>query len=415
MRPGWAAQRCIAAIERYRRWGAGRGSGCRFEPSCSTFALEAMRTRALLVALASSAWRVLRCTPLVVRGTHDPVARRRPRPRPGTARTASVIAALSGLFLLGLVSSAIGQSLTGGCTATVGGRNPTTLTRNNPLLVALGQVVDVTGQAPAGSASGATSTVVVIKPLEGISGTDVVKNFIGQGTSWGGEANVDEFLRYSVGLYRVEASGSGPGWACTASGYVKLDGNPLSKPAGQAAAGLTAVGAVGVALSSRPRREPEASASLTADEIKQGFGKDVDNLIGSKPDKKSIWERDLKGNALVEAGCLFFLLGPLGMEKATGGIAAVAASSARTGRERVWVHGHPLWGALSGLGLGIGLAALGQQFALWPLTVFTAVAFPVYAAVVGGVRAWIGRAYVRVGSAPVSAPPMLPPAPPPMP
>ena len=413
MRPGWAARRCIAAIERYRRWGAGRGSGCRFEPSCSTFALEAMRTRVLLFAIGSSAWRILRCTPLVARGTHDPVAPHRPRPRPGTARTASVIAALSGLFLLGLVTSALGQSVTGGCTATAGGRDPVTLTRSNPLLVAEGQVVDVTGQAPPGSASGATATVVVVKVLEGISGPDVVKNFTGQGTSWGGEADVDEFLRYSVGLYRVEASGTGPGWACTASGYVKLKGNPLSKPAGQAAAVLTAVGGAGIALSSRPRREPEASAGLTAEEIKQGFGKDVDNLVGSKPEKKSIWERDLKGNAFVEAGCAFFLFGPLGMEGASGG--AVAASSARSRTERVWVHGHPVWGALSGLGLGTGLAVLGQQLALWPLTVFTAIAFPVYAAVVGGVRAWIGRAYVRIGHAPASAPPMPPPAPPPMP
>ena len=412
MRPGWAARRCIAAIERYRRWGAGRGSGCRFEPSCSTFALEAMRTRVLLVALGSSAWRVLRCTPLVARGTHDPVARRRPRPRPGTARTASVIAALSGLFLLGLVSSAIGQSLTGGCTATAGRRNPTTLTRNNPLLVAQGQVVDVTGQAPAGSASGSTATVVVIKPLEGISGFDVVRNFSGQGTSWGGEANVDEFFRYGIGLYRVEASGSGPGWSCTATGYVKLDGNPFAKPAGQAATALVAAGGIGVAFSSRPRREPDQSASPTALDVEPAFG--TIQTLAAPGLKKSLWEKDLKGDALAKAACAFFLLGPIGMEESVVG-AVSAAAVARSKRERTWVHGHLVWGAVSGLGLGIGIAALGQQFALWPFTIFTAIAFPIYAAIVCGVRAWIGRPYVRVAEATPPAPPMPPPSPPPMP
>jgi hypothetical protein len=290
-------------------------------------------------------------------------------------------------------SIGLAQSISGGCTATAGGRNPNGLTRSSPLLVAQGQVVDVKGEAPAGVAPGPTATVVVVQTLEGVSGLDVVKRFAGSGTGWGGEANVDEFFRYGVGLYRVEAYGSGPGWSCTATGYVKLDGNPFSKPIGQAAGGLIAFGAVGVALSSRPRGAPDedTSASPTAQSVKDDFGKDVDALVGKKP-KPTVWEHDLKGTLFVEAGCAFFLLGPLELERRFIGGAIVAAQAPA---DRVWVRGHAVLGAVSGLVLGIGIAVLGQQFALWPLTVLTALAYPVYAAVVGGVRAWMGQPYRR--------------------
>ena len=45
---------------------------CRFEPSCSTYALEAVATHGALHGAWLSAWRVLRCNPLS-RGGLDPV------------------------------------------------------------------------------------------------------------------------------------------------------------------------------------------------------------------------------------------------------------------------------------------------------------------------------------------------------
>lgn len=48
------------------------GGHCRFEPSCSQYCIEALRTRGAIVGTALGAWRVLRCNPLC-RGGYDPV------------------------------------------------------------------------------------------------------------------------------------------------------------------------------------------------------------------------------------------------------------------------------------------------------------------------------------------------------
>jgi hypothetical protein len=51
---------------------------CRFSPSCSSYAIEALEKRGLIVGLVLAAWRLLRCQPLC-RGGFDPV----PKPPPG--------------------------------------------------------------------------------------------------------------------------------------------------------------------------------------------------------------------------------------------------------------------------------------------------------------------------------------------
>lgn len=51
---------------------------CRFSPTCSQYAVEAIEMHGFLRGLVLALWRVLRCNPLV-RGGYDPVppARRR--------------------------------------------------------------------------------------------------------------------------------------------------------------------------------------------------------------------------------------------------------------------------------------------------------------------------------------------------
>jgi putative membrane protein insertion efficiency factor len=56
--------------------GAGPGLGCRFEPSCSAYAVEAVRTRGALVGAWLTVRRIVRCHPFC-QGGFDPVPRGR--------------------------------------------------------------------------------------------------------------------------------------------------------------------------------------------------------------------------------------------------------------------------------------------------------------------------------------------------
>jgi putative membrane protein insertion efficiency factor len=63
----------IGAISAYRfLFGGMLGGRCRFHPSCSAYALEAIRVHGALRGSALAVWRVLRCSPLTAGGV-DPV------------------------------------------------------------------------------------------------------------------------------------------------------------------------------------------------------------------------------------------------------------------------------------------------------------------------------------------------------
>ncbi|MGB9690595.1 MAG: membrane protein insertion efficiency factor YidD [Candidatus Sumerlaeaceae bacterium] len=60
-------------IRGYQRWVSPHfPPSCRFYPTCSNYALEALQCRRLLPALGLIVWRVLRCQPFC-RGGYDPV------------------------------------------------------------------------------------------------------------------------------------------------------------------------------------------------------------------------------------------------------------------------------------------------------------------------------------------------------
>lgn len=64
------------------------GANCRFEPSCSEYAIEALRRHGAVHGSGLAAWRILRCNPWS-EGGYDPVPGfecRRVEPSPGKGR-----------------------------------------------------------------------------------------------------------------------------------------------------------------------------------------------------------------------------------------------------------------------------------------------------------------------------------------
>ena len=63
-----------APIRFYRRYLSGlkRAPTCRFAPTCSEYALEAIERRGAVVGTLKALWRIVRCNPLC-RGGYDPV------------------------------------------------------------------------------------------------------------------------------------------------------------------------------------------------------------------------------------------------------------------------------------------------------------------------------------------------------
>jgi putative membrane protein insertion efficiency factor len=67
------ARALIGAVRAYQLTLSPFFSGqCRFSPSCSTYAMQALASHGAVRGSRLAAWRVLRCSPLCV-GGHDPV------------------------------------------------------------------------------------------------------------------------------------------------------------------------------------------------------------------------------------------------------------------------------------------------------------------------------------------------------
>lgn len=76
-RPGLAARPLIALIRGYQRFLSPlMAPRCRYHPSCSSYAIEALRELGPLRGTIVAAWRVLRCNPFSAGGL-DPLSERR--------------------------------------------------------------------------------------------------------------------------------------------------------------------------------------------------------------------------------------------------------------------------------------------------------------------------------------------------
>ncbi len=160
---------------------------------------------------------------------------------------AGAVALLSSLAL-----PAVGQSLSGGCDATVSGRSPESMTKSDPLLIDPDIPIAVTGSVPAAGLAlpdnQATSELDIYLYTFGVPVP--VDNRSETGHSWGGTVDVPSWLSsLASGLYKVEAKATGnPGWACQADGYVKLGDSGFTAAAAVGAVVLAA--GVGAAVTS---------------------------------------------------------------------------------------------------------------------------------------------------------------------
>lgn len=67
------ARLLIAPILWYKKYLSPHlGNNCRFRPTCSEYAMEALAVHGAVKGLVLSVWRILRCNPLC-RGGYDPV------------------------------------------------------------------------------------------------------------------------------------------------------------------------------------------------------------------------------------------------------------------------------------------------------------------------------------------------------
>jgi uncharacterized protein len=79
----------VAALRGYQRWiSPALPPVCRFHPSCSAYAVEALQVHGLFRGTALAAWRLLRCAPWHPGGV-DPVP---PARRPRADRTPTPVA-----------------------------------------------------------------------------------------------------------------------------------------------------------------------------------------------------------------------------------------------------------------------------------------------------------------------------------
>ncbi|MEN6404457.1 MAG: membrane protein insertion efficiency factor YidD [Armatimonadia bacterium] len=70
------AKALVWLIRLYQRFSRLLPPACRFRPTCSEYAIEAIQIHGVLKGVAMAAWRILRCNPFC-HGGDDPVPPRR--------------------------------------------------------------------------------------------------------------------------------------------------------------------------------------------------------------------------------------------------------------------------------------------------------------------------------------------------
>ena len=79
-RTAWAARPLVALVRGYQRWiSPALPPMCRFHPTCSAYAVEALQVHGLVKGAALTVWRLLRCAPWHPGGVDEVPPARTPR------------------------------------------------------------------------------------------------------------------------------------------------------------------------------------------------------------------------------------------------------------------------------------------------------------------------------------------------
>lgn len=293
---------------------------------------------------------------------------------------AVVALCLAGGIGLLMTAPASAQDVEGGCSAEVNGRDPSSMTEDEPLVLKKNRRVDVRGSAPASARGGQSDTTIYVVLF---GGRVPVESNEGKGTEWGGRAEIPGYLKtFAPGVYRAEGDATGDGWDCSASAYIELDGGPWTVAAGAGAV----LGLIGGAMAIGSRGSAPDKAS-------------VGKKLGVEHRRMTI-EPDRLRNAAMDFVYLLMLVLAffLGYEEIPDfgdslGFAVPAAAAAASGRQRVRSRGRIIRGFIAGLLLGIGAALLLHQFDVWTLDLNQGLVFPLLVAVLTAIRAAVGSSY----------------------
>jgi len=163
-------------------------------------------------------------------------------------RMTGVAAGLLALAGAGVLAAGAGAAIDGPCTASIAGTNVKGLGATSA-----SDAIRVKNDAQIPVTMASSKSIDQLKVTVSLAGQGYdAKNGPANGTSWTRTVNVNDYAKWGVGLYQVTGSSTGPGLSCSGIALVRVEGNPLSTPAGWAgvaASVLGVVGLVGVALS----------------------------------------------------------------------------------------------------------------------------------------------------------------------
>ena len=275
---------------------------------------------------------------------------------------ATVALVLTTLPALALLASA---DVNGNCSATINGVDVRGLSSSNA-----GDAIEVKEH---------TAVPVTMQSAEGITQLRVQIEFAGfrwtvrdeptSGTSWQNTVPVDKYAKYGVGLYKVIGQSTGPGGTCSGSALVRVVGNPLRTVAGVAAAGITALGGLGLAaagVASALEGQAEARA------VEQGVTAGTERTTEAEAEEErrqrdkyyqEEWERRRRKVGLCSLAALPALL-LTGTAMAAGAGPPPAAEPATRLPRAGWRPRISVVGLVGGLLTGIGVIVLLQQYAV---------------------------------------------------